>query len=657
MIDKKDAEQSGFKTIDSNVETSICRQDKLEQLHSIFPELINGDGLLDIKALKNLLGVAGYATENQGYGLNFAGKGLARIKADEPTHKELQVEKEQSKDFDTTENIIIRGDNLDALKILRQNYEGKIRSIYIDPPYNTDTANFVYNDSFKESEAELIERYSLDEDAVQFFENVFGTKNHSGWLFAMYPRLKLARDLLTEDGVIFISIGDNEQANLKIMCDEIFGEYNFISHLFVEMSVTQGMKVATAQKGEIVKNGEFVLVYGKDRNLKQPFQLLYEKREWDTHYSIYYDSVTGDRRTLKEYLREKIDAGKIPSVSKNSLDNISHLYERNEQFRQFVHEDAEHICRDAVCQVKLNFSEEEKKQLEEGKIISVSKLNKSYTIFKNSNGVIRQLINLAQSIGDTHDFQPWYGLRKIRGDWWKGYYKDMMNIATEGGVEFKNGKKPVRLIRDILNMVTSEGDIVLDFFAGSGTTAHAVMDLNKEDGGKRKFILVQRDEEIDSKTSKSIFDFCKKNDLQPVISSICIERVNRAGDKIKEEAGLLENGLDIGYKVFSLTEKPKTKTDEDGKLRLHIDRQTATDTLYNMMAASGEVLLDDAIEEIEADKLYKVRSSYFVLGECETDLRKVSVNSRVYIDGYAQIGLLKWLNMLGLNKDLVRILY
>lgn len=230
MITIQDAIDNNFNIIDTHETLSNAKNERIAQIKAILPNVINSDDQLDIKALNDLLGAINTTSNNQGYELTFAGKGLAWAKADTPTTKELKVELSQSKNFDSTDNVIIRGDNLDTLKILYKNYHNKIKMIYIDPPYNTKSENFVYNDNFKQSESELIDNFGLNDDTCNFLNNVYGTRSHSGWLSFIYPRLILAKELLTDDGVIFISIDDNEQANLKIICDEIFGEENFVGN-------------------------------------------------------------------------------------------------------------------------------------------------------------------------------------------------------------------------------------------------------------------------------------------------------------------------------------------------------------------------------------------------------------------------------------------
>ena len=227
----------------------------------------------------------------------------------------------------------------------------------------------------------------------------------------------------------------------------------------------------------------------------------------------------------------------------------------------------------------------------------------------------------------------------------------LMNLFD--GKKIFNFPKPISLIKKLIEQSTNNDDIILDFFAGSGTTAHAVMELNKEDGGKRKFIMVQWDEKIPEKNAA--YNFCQENKLAPVISSICIERIKRAGEKIKQEADLLNDKLDVGYKVFSLTERPRLQGSEQSELKLDNKRTTYEDTLYNMLVASCKKTTA-AITEIEKGRLYQVEGDYYVLGQCQKDLTSIK-SQYLYIDGYAEIKLENWLNMLGLDKENVEIIY
>ena len=525
-------------------------EQRIEQMKSISPTLVNSDGLLDVSVLKEWLGEESLVQNNQGYYLNFAGKSLSRLNADLPTDKELKVEKGQSKDFDTTQNLIIRGDNLDVLKILRPSYEGKVKIIYIDPPYNTNNANFVYDDSFRESEEGLIEKYDLPEDAINFFDNMFGTLNHSSWLFAMYPRLKLARELLSDDGVILVQIDHHEAHALKLMMDEIYGERNFKEEIVWEY-----------RKGGMPSKNN---CFGK----KHDIIFVYSKKS---------DFYRFDNRYIKE---------------------------KNYYEKQFF-----------GCKT-------------------------------GENGEFYTDVNIRDVIGgDMAILED--GKEKLEN------LKPLINTSGER-IDGFDSQKPPNLIKFLFKFYIKDStdSIVMDFFAGSGTTAQAVLDFNNEYGSRHKFILVQRDEIITE--DQRLYQLCGENRINNNIFDVCLWRVDRAGENVKQETETLGKDLDIGYKVFSLTEKPKRITDENRQLQIAGGRETTFDTLYNMMAASGHALLTDPIEKIEPDLLYKVYDAYYVLGEHKKDLKSTGM---IFIDGYVEISLESWLNTIGIEKENTKTLY
>ena len=355
-------------------------------------------------------------------------------------------------------NVLIEGDNFNVLTSLSSSLEGQINSIYIDPPYNTGNKDFQYND-----------QYIDPEDSYR----------HSKWLNFMYPRLKLARGLLAPDGVLLISIDDHEVSQLRLLADSIFGEFAFVTTIHVELSATQGMKVKAAQMGNIVKNAEYILVYSKDGHKNVAKNILYDHRpDFDTHYNKII--INSELHELK-----KIAMPFIEEPFKK--DNLSELYARSEGFKKFVESHLETIVADD------KISGFELGDYPEGKVYEVSTKKRKYLIYNNGNK-IRQLLKLSDSYGYCDDFKRSYGLRKIRGDWWKDFYLDMGNVSKEGGVVFLNGKKPVRLIKQLIEITTDKNSMVLDFFAGSGTTGQAVLELNKEDGGHRRFILCTNNE-------------------------------------------------------------------------------------------------------------------------------------------------------------------
>ncbi|GAA7413475.1 site-specific DNA-methyltransferase [Helicobacter pylori] len=359
---------------------------------------------------------------------------------------------------DRNTNYLIKGNNLIALHSLKKKFAKQVKCIYIDPPYNTGNDSFNYNDNF----------------------------NHSSWLVFMKNRLEIAKEFLSDDGVIFIQCDDNEQAYLKVLCDEIFGRENFVASLHVELSATQGMKVASAKKGNIVKNAEYILIYSKNMENFSFTRSLYVAKEWDEHYSIYIDPKTKKRETLLNFLKSKYE-----NITK---DKIIALYNDDKDFRDFIHKNADNIYRDAMIEVSFNFTKEQESSLNNEEIIEYNQ----YLIFKNSNNIIRQFLKLSDAIGETDDFDAKIGLRKIRGDWWGGFYKDMMNINKEANLVWKAGKKPERLIRDILEIATQENDLVLDFFAGSGTTCAVAHKMN------RRYIGIEQMDYIETITKERL---------------------------------------------------------------------------------------------------------------------------------------------------------
>ncbi|GAA7153795.1 site-specific DNA-methyltransferase [Helicobacter pylori] len=359
---------------------------------------------------------------------------------------------------DKNTNYLIKGNNLIALYSLKKKFAKQVKCIYIDPPYNTGNDSFNYNDNF----------------------------NHSSWLVFMKNRLEIAREFLKDDGVIFVQCDDNEQAYLKVLMDEIFLRENFVASLHAELSATQGMKVASAKKGNIVKNAEYILIYSKNIENFSFIRSLYVAKEWDEHYSIYIDPKTKKRETLLNFLKSKYE-----NITK---DKIIAFYNDDKDFRDFIHKNANNIYRDAMIEINFNFTKEQESNLNNGEIVEYNQ----YLIFKNSNNIIRQFLKLSDAIGETDDFDAKIGLRKIRGDWWGGFYKDMMNINKEANLVWKAGKKPERLIRDILEISTQENDLVLDFFAGSGTTCAVAHKM------KRRYIGIEQMDYIETITKERL---------------------------------------------------------------------------------------------------------------------------------------------------------
>ncbi|EDP3205987.1 site-specific DNA-methyltransferase, partial [Campylobacter jejuni] len=591
----------------------------LEYLKLNFPQTIK-DGQVDLKAIAMLLGLNN--KEIRGYELSFTGKALANALYDTPNTKELKFHKSLSKNFETTKNAIIKGDNLHALKLLKSAYYEKIKMIYIDPPYNTKNDKFIYNDDFVKEHKKLLievglleiteEGEEIGSEILNFFINAKGDRSHSTWLGFMLPRLKLARDLLREDGVIFISIDDNEQANLKILCDEIFGEENFIS-CFIWQKKSGGGQAKYFYEGH-----EYMLIYTKDKtNLNGLFKFK-EKPE------INNDLI---RKVHGKYTNNESIKKILNLYPKDTIDHRNLMFEELDIF------------------LKENMISEKKYNDIKSKIDSGEYFLQQYKDTK---------FHLICSYQDDN-LSKMYSI--FSGHWTSDGNEEIESIFN-GKLVFEN-PKPTTLIKEIFFANTNQNDIILDFFAGSGTTAQAVMELNAEDNGNRKFILVQLDEKIDENKSKVAYDFCK-NELgseNPVISDITIERVKRAGEKILKENR--DKNLDLGFKVFSLVEKPELTKDELNTLNLkYHENLSPYEKALNLALLNGKTL-DKDLKMILKDKLYECEDCFYIVN-CDDEvldfLRKTQ-NENVYINGYDDINLEDYLNLESFLKERLKMVY
>lgn len=553
-----------YKKLNERISDPI--NENVKALEKIFPSAVK-DGEVDFDALKEELGKFKKAGKEK-YELTWAGKQNAKKKAQEPVMgRTLKYVPEESKDADTTQNLYIEGDNLEVLKLLRENYYGSIKMIYIDPPYNTGN-DFIYNDDFKMSQEESdMEEGNIDDEGNRLIKNQKSSnKYHARWLNMMYPRLKVAKDLLTQDGVIFISIDDNEAADLRQICDEVFEEKNYVTTLHVQMSTVQGQKVKAAKQGDIVKNGEFILIYCKSGKKNICIKYLTDPVKYDNHYNkflILLNDNNFKEINLVDKISEQTDIieelktlGIINSKNhKLSSNNLQMAYDISPKFKNWIDSNCNNICR---IHDSIDIPNNVKPRLNKGEISFYKSENRSYLIGIDNNGKVSQRILLSEKINKANDFYNTFGPTTIRGDWWSGFYLDMGNVSKEGDVNYNNGKKPVRLIKQLIELVCNKGDVILDFFSGSATTAHAVMQLNAEDGGHRKFIMVQLPEPCDKKLEAykaGYKDVCE----------IGKERIRKAGDKIKKELkekmtgqqNMLQDeksvdpdSLDIGFKVF-----------------------------------------------------------------------------------------------------------
>ncbi len=582
----------------------------LSFLKEHYPSVLK-DNEIDLNELKAIAGLPVDEKVN-GYGLNFVGRNFARAKYAQKTEKELRLNNTLSKNIDTTQNLVLKGDNLDSLKILKNHYNGKIKCIYIDPPYNTTNDEFVYPDKFDKEETEVLGLANLSESDFARMDFSFKTKkSHNGWLAFMYPRLLIARDLLSKDGVIFISIDDNEQANLKLLCDDVFGDENFVG--------TFPWRKRTAKSDVpfgVSQDYEWILAYSKyEFNAGLDIQRKYYQT----------DDYPNDRWRLSDLTTQKLEQDRPNSAFDLVDPKTGKIYKYNPKRLWGITKDT--------------FPEYYKK----GKIVfpdDYSFLNisiPSYRVFESEDKAkALKKYNSESAKKSASTFFPKEVGMSEDGN------KEVFEIFQQKIFSFP---KPVGLIKHILNLINDPECVILDFFAGSGTTGQAVMELNK-DGGNRKFILCQIDEPI--KEDKPGYQFCIDNNLPPVISSITIERLKRAGEKIAKEieeqnskTGLFEDKKqlpDLGYKVFDSVEAPKLEV-EEGQILFPEISDDALSRIYNMIFTIGLDEPTQVPEEVVKDCIYKIGNHYYITNSeklSSDDYSNALKNGKVFIDGWQQ---------------------
>ena len=464
---------------------------------SAFTEVRGADNELtqkvDFKVLRELLGDAIADADEESFGFQWVGKQAAKRAAAKPTRQTLRPVVDDSVDWDTTENLYIEGDNLEVLKLLQRAYLGKVKMIYIDPPYNTGN-DFVYEDDFAMSGEEMDEAMgNVDEEGNRLRRNLDSNpRYHSDWCSMIYSRLLVARTLLANDGVIFISIDDNEVHHLRKICDEVFGAENFIGAIAWRRFNSQ------ANIGIFAKVKDTIFIYARSyRNVKFGRIPLTDKAKKEYQYR--------DERGV--YARRPcIDSVRGSHSFEVLLPNGS-------------------ILKDNWIMTQEKFESLDKEGL---------------IHWPQNGGNPMQKIYLAEAIKSG----------QIACDFWGSEYGNNKNSADEikalfGGKRVFDFSKPTKLINNLLSLGCPNPDdsLILDFFSGSATTAHAVMQLNAEDGGKRKYICVQLPEKTPegSEARKAGYE---------TICEIGKERIRRAGKKIKEEAGLMGQDLDTGFRVF-----------------------------------------------------------------------------------------------------------
>jgi len=484
-------------------------EEKLKHLREVFPEAIS-EGKVDIERLKQTLGEEVFVSGER-YHLSWAGKSDAFKAIQTPTTATLKPQKDQSVDFDTTQNIFIEGENLEVLKVLQKSYYGKIKMIYIDPPYNTGNDSFIYPDKFSETKEEYLKRIGDKDEAGYLTKEGFFRKNsrengqfHSNWLSMMYPRLFLARNLLREDGVIFASIDDNEVHNLRLIMNEIFGEENFVATIVWQHSVQP-----KGYLGTFSVHHNYILSYQKSPNFE--LNALERTEEHNRNYSNPDADPNGPWR---------------PGDVRNALFRPNLIFD--------IITPSGNVIKPPKKGWRWSKETIERKILTGEIIFNKDQTNIIRKIYlKNVEGRPPETLWLGKEVGTTRDAA-----------------EEMK--ALFGGTSPFETPKPTKLVRALIKLGTevNSEDIVLDFFAGSGTTAQAVLDLNNEDSGNRRFILVQLPEKTDLQSDASKAGY--KN-----IADICRERLRRAAQSLKDDMlknkGLFEGSMpDLGFRSLSL---------------------------------------------------------------------------------------------------------
>ena len=545
--------------------------------------------VVNFETLRQLLGGDAVDEDEEMYQFTWPGKQAARREAAVPITDTLRPVPADSVDWDTTENLYIEGDNLRVLKLLQRGYMGKVKMIYIDPPYNTGN-DFVYHDDFAHSaEEEDLAAGNIDEEGYRYRRNLDSNgRFHSDWCSMMYSRLLVAHSLLKEDGVIFISIDDNEVHNLRKICDEVFGVGNFVAEF------NWRKKTGANDAKDIAVVTEAILLYAK--NHEQTIKAEIWKRDEDSinqsRYNLsdefvnergkfYYDTL--DRGGLQysdslNYGIEDPDGGIIYPNGRDTFVNDGWIWK---------------------------WSKEKIKWGLDNKFLSFVKSSKS----KGSAYTIKyKVYQLVDNEGFVREKSGRAFMNLILNPINQIGNKEMKELF-DGGRPFPN-PKPVGLIKFLLDIIKPKDSLILDFFSGSATTAHAVMQLNAEDGGKRKYICVQLPEETpeDSEARKAGYE---------TICEIGKERIRRAGKKIKEESPLTTQDLDTGFRVFRIdsgnykvvTMQPNEYNQQ--MLDLFVDNikadRTDLDLLFGAMLAWGvQLSLPMTTEEVDGCKIYAV---------------------------------------------------
>lgn len=533
-------------------ETETMNSKQISVLKRHFPQCFDKHGHFQPEKMMEVVRANEVEIVKESYSLNWLGKSYARLLTNRPPEGLLKPDTEHNSapQNSGSKNLLIKGDNLEVLKHLVNGYREQIKMIYIDPPYNTGSDGFVYKDSFELSVDDL-SRAGIDKAEAERILSFTakGSNSHSAWLTFMYPRLYIARELLKNDGFIVISINDNESAQLKILCDEIFGEENFITDVAIQMSHLSGVKMSHRHK-TIPKIKESILIYCMNNNsinIKDEFV----ESTWEESL----DRYTG---YISNFEQDDICSWERITVRQAAIDANVDVGDYNE-FLAFKLENAERIIRTATNDSLKGI----KKEKVFSKVISATGLER--------------LVYNGEEVLFASRFVREGKVYSYIGDIWTDI--GINNLHNEGGVPFKNGKKPLKLIQRLIRMFTEKDSLILDFFAGSGTTGHAVYLQNYKDSGNRKFISVQTEEQIENnKKNKDLISFLKEMNVNQNVFEVTKLRLLNGAQEIREK-GIDYKG-DLGFQVYETTKDFRPKIDDDFEV--------ANESLFDDMVLSDE---------------------------------------------------------------------
>ena len=558
-----------IKDIMNSNEAILPNMKQIEVLKENFPACFKEDGIFDIERFKEYLSDK-VTISNEGYGLKFLGKNYARLLASVDTTTVIAPDEEHNNKPENkdSQNIYISGDNLDGLKQLLKSYAHQVKCIYIDPPYNTGSDRFVYNDNFNFTPEELAIKLSIDEEYANRILDLTkrGSASHSAWLMFMYPRLLLARDLLKDDGVIFISIDDNEQGNLKLICDDVFGEDNFVANIIV-----QANKRGQTYK-QLAKTHEYLFVYTKNVSTE-----LNELNKGEGAFDKQDNIGEFEERELRN---------RNPKFGRFNRPNL--------YFPIYTNPNEVDEC--GYCPVSLKKSEEFCVEImplnSEGEESCWRWGQDKFNRFNNpSQSMESEVVAKKKSTGEYGCYEKYRkGTFKAKTIW---YEDDLVgdlseedddiweetNVITEQGSKELTAygmgdafdfPKPTYLVKKAFHIGSNDGDICVDFFSGSGTSFEALMSLNAENNGTRRIITVQLPEDLDEKyandsktkkaKTKKVLDFLDSVNRPHTLDQVGLERINRAIKKIRETYP--DTTADLGFKHYTLQEPKQTTLDK-----------------------------------------------------------------------------------------------